>query len=236
MMPFLTFFTRHTATTAAVPERQNGPDMNATGESTVAASAPVVVDAVINEKTSVELEDDSASDSSPTDPPMQSESPASDLDSQPLPPLGVLTSLSTIPSLSQVAAAMLDRKDQRAYEFSRQRAKKPADREKAREQKIKQRHAAVMGMGDPRARGRPAKMPLDAEGKPVGNGRREKVAGDDAKAGVDATTTAAMTPSARKDRELGTGARRVHEVRLEDLLRTAKIRKQKGTCTHGGAP
>ena len=235
-MAFLTFFTRHTATTApvAVATKENAPDT--TGESLSGIATPSIepaVDGVIDEKSSIALNDDDdvSRDSTPDPALPQSTDPSSTTPT----PLDALTSFN-IPSLSQVAAAMLDRKDQRAYEVARQRTKKPADREKAREQKVKHRYAAAMGMGNPKARNeRPAKAPLDA-----GNGRRGSVtmgagAGDD---GDDAT---AMTASPRKVREAGAvtghGARRVHEIRFEDLLRTAKVRKQKGVCEmFGSAP
>jgi hypothetical protein len=251
-MAFFTFFTRHTDASAAAPVKERlASDMTGDSErkGVVVVAAPLSnKSAVVDEKVSSASSDDSDTDSdsaleTPPGVPIAS-LPQSSLPStvpseqqDPLEP----TSPSSIPSLSQLAATMLDapleRKDQRAYEVARQSKLKPADREKAREQKAKLKQAAALGRAA-KAQSQSqaaATMPLSASldgaasnGNAVksGNRRRGNVRGT-GEDGEDATNVnvKAMTTSPRKDAQSGTGARKAHEVKLEDLLRTAKIRK-----------
>lgn len=115
----------------------------------------------------------------------------------------------TTPSLSQLAASgLLDVKDRRAYEVARQRRKKPADRRKARTQSS--RHSCLNCGVRPIAR--PAMVAL-----------RERVGGVVVVDESDDEDILREKAFVRK-----AGHTRNQEVLLEDLIQTAKVRKEKG--------
>ena len=218
-MPFFSIFSRHTQTSdnVAAAQKASNPNVTTADKSTTTPEPSLNTIDAENEKTILVL--DNVEDGSVEPVPVQS--PITTTSTTSPSPLDELTSHNTVPSLSQVAASLFDRKDQRAYEVARQRLKKPADREKAREQKIKQRYAAAMGMGDAKSRGKPAKTPVDTttDAPKSGNGRRAGVGHNG-----DNSVTAVPPHKIRQ----ASATRKAHEVKLEDLLRTAKVRKQKG--------
>lgn len=122
--------------------------------------------------------------------------------------------LSSTPSLSQVVAAgLLDVKAQRAYEVARQRTKRPGDRAKAREQKATSCSCGYCERRNAKAHQRPLAVSV----RDLVHGREDA---DDASEAV--AVPAQPARSFAKD-----DGRR--EVQLEDLLRVAKVRKEKGT-------
>lgn len=117
------------------------------------------------------------------------------------------------PSLSQLAASgLLDAKDRRAYEVARQRRKKPADRRKARGQDASGAQCCWRCAGRPRAVARPNLVAM-------------KEGGGDVVVVVDESESEAIEekPCVTKVNQAGT-----REVLLEDLIQTAKVRREKG--------
>ncbi|KAL5519401.1 hypothetical protein ACEPAH_1084 [Sanghuangporus vaninii] len=118
----------------------------------------------------------------------------------------------TSPSLPQ--PSQLDAKDRRAYEVARQRAKRPEDRRKARNQKGA-KHGWLAGVT---GRGARASQEKDAREATVVNAQ-------------DLTKEVAVCESQSKPDAVGVAGLDAHEaqitVRLEDLIRVAKVRKEK---------
>ncbi|KAL5535934.1 hypothetical protein ACEPAF_4028 [Sanghuangporus sanghuang] len=118
----------------------------------------------------------------------------------------------TSPPLPQ--PSQLDAKDRRAYEVARQRAKRPEDRRKARNQK-EAKHGWLAGVT---GRGARAAQEKDAREATVVNAR-------------DLKKEVTVLESQSKPDAVGVTGLDAHEaritVRLEDLIRVAKVRKEK---------
>ena len=122
------------------------------------------------------------------------------------------TTLQSSPILS-LLGDVKDVKDRRAYEVARQQARRPGDRRKAKEQKTK-RHPQVGAVNTSIA---------GTAARPRGSGALVVVddSGDD-------ELGSPLESGFKSSDEVIKGAPRSLSVGLEDLVRNAKVRKEKG--------